>query len=433
MKRTMPWALGALIACLGGCTARDAAVGKLRTIHLQEAAPAAEPAPSVAALRAKGPPALARLLAAYDDADASERAGLESVIDQVAAQRYATVSRLFWHTDLDAAKAEAQRSHKPILSLRMLGRLDEELSCANSRFFRTVLYANVEVSRLLRERFVLHWSSERPVPRVTIDYGDGRKLVRTVTGNSAHYVLDAHGRPLDVLPGLYLPQVFREELELARALHDDVADLDGRARSAALVTHHDQHRAARMQAWEQIGQVAIVDDSALTPEQALARAQRATMSKAAIEVRDLRLIDLGSDPGKLDDGLPLWSTIGQRLFGVAGSVIDAQSRALVIAIASAPAPGEPALDGAQLEAMLARLEATLIADSALNEMRLRPQIIAELARNPTVDFETLNAWVYANAFATPASDRWLGLLPRASFMALPGDGVVTATTPRAAP
>ena len=35
----------------------------------------------------------------------------------------------------------------------MLGRLDEELSCANSRYFRTTLYTNAEVSALLRERF----------------------------------------------------------------------------------------------------------------------------------------------------------------------------------------------------------------------------------------------------------------------------------------
>ena len=58
----------------------------------------------------------------------------------------------------------------------MLGRLDEDLSCANSRVFRATLYANQEVSAFLRERFILFWSSERPVPRVTIDYGDGRKL-----------------------------------------------------------------------------------------------------------------------------------------------------------------------------------------------------------------------------------------------------------------
>lgn len=63
-----------------------------------------------------------------------------------------------------------------------------------ARFFRTTLYANTEVSAYLRQHYVLHWSSERPVPVATIDFGDGRKVTRTITGNSIHYVLDAEGR-----------------------------------------------------------------------------------------------------------------------------------------------------------------------------------------------------------------------------------------------
>src|SRR5262249_16704332 len=112
----------------------------------------------------------------------------------------------------------AEASGLPILSLRMLGKLDDEYSCANSRFFRTVLYANDEVSELLRRRFVLHWQSVRPVPRIEIDFGDGRRLERTVTGNSIHYVLDAEGRVIDALPGLYGPETFLRVLRSAHAM-----------------------------------------------------------------------------------------------------------------------------------------------------------------------------------------------------------------------
>ena len=112
-------------------------------------------------------------------------------------------------------KPRQSPSGKPILSLRLLGRLDEELSCANSRFFRLILYSNTEVSALLREHFILHWQSVRPVPKVTIDFGDGRKLERTLTGNSIHYILDSDGRPMDALPGLYGPQAFIRELTRA--------------------------------------------------------------------------------------------------------------------------------------------------------------------------------------------------------------------------
>src|SRR5690349_11803443 len=88
----------------------------------------------VAGLRAEGPAALDRLLARYGARPGGpEKEDLERTIDAVAAQRYATFSRLYWYTDLAAAEAAARASGRPILSLRMLGRLDEDYSCANSR------------------------------------------------------------------------------------------------------------------------------------------------------------------------------------------------------------------------------------------------------------------------------------------------------------
>ena len=133
---------------------------------------------------------------------------LRAEIDAAAHQRDAAWSGLYWRTSLPEALAAAKREGKLVLSLRLLGRLDEELSCANSRFFRTALYANAAVSDELRKNWILHWESVRPAPKVTIDFGDGRTLVRTITGNSLHYVLDADGRATDVLPGLWEPEEF---------------------------------------------------------------------------------------------------------------------------------------------------------------------------------------------------------------------------------
>src|SRR4051812_10765245 len=88
----------------------------------------------VAALRARGEAGLATILARYDRTPAGpSREALAIVVDHVAAQRYATTSRLYWYTDLGEAEAAARAQHRPILALRMLGRLDEDLSCANSR------------------------------------------------------------------------------------------------------------------------------------------------------------------------------------------------------------------------------------------------------------------------------------------------------------
>jgi len=179
---------------------------------------------AIAALRRAGQPGLDALLqfdppllqamrsgeVALDDPKAVP---LRNAIERVARQRDAHASGLFWYTDLEEAKAAAAASGKRILSLRLLGNLDEEYSCANSRFFRTVLYANAEVSERLREHYVLHWKSVRPAPIVTIDMGDGRRIKRTITGNSIHYVLNADGTVLDALPGLYGPDAFLAALD----------------------------------------------------------------------------------------------------------------------------------------------------------------------------------------------------------------------------
>src|SRR5262245_772830 len=95
--------------------------------------PAVDPGKSravIASLRAAGAPAVEAVLAAQRENPAPERRFRE-VLDQVCAQRDCAASHLFWYTDLGQAKAEARRTGRPILTLRLLGRLDEDLSCAN--------------------------------------------------------------------------------------------------------------------------------------------------------------------------------------------------------------------------------------------------------------------------------------------------------------
>ena len=111
---------------------------------------------AVVELRAKGPAGLQELLDAHADAIASGPQKTEAwrrlaaAIDAVAMQKDAYASRLYWYTDLQEAKSAAKREGKAILSLRLLGTLDCDLSCANSRFFRTTLYPDPSVSKLLR-------------------------------------------------------------------------------------------------------------------------------------------------------------------------------------------------------------------------------------------------------------------------------------------
>src|SRR4029078_2871322 len=174
---------------------------------------------------------------------------ITAALDAVAQQKNSYIAGLYWYTDLDAAKKASQALGKPILSLRLLGKLTDEFSCANSRFFRTVLYPNDEVSSVLRDRFVLHWRSERPVPTVTIDFGDGRKLERPLTGNSIHYILDAQARPLDALPGLYGPKAFLHGLSNAEKLFQSLAGKNDQERKIILQSYYEDRHNKIAAAW----------------------------------------------------------------------------------------------------------------------------------------------------------------------------------------
>src|SRR4051794_5927028 len=230
-----------------------------------------QPTPEqIAALRERGPDGLAEALRIYDGLQLEQRQSMLScvappapsstsagdldawsaAIDQIGGQRGCTVSRIYWYTNLAKAKAEAERTGRPILSLRMLGKLTDEFSCANSRFFRTALYANKDIREFLRVNYILHWQSVRPVPRVTIDFGDGRKLERTLTGNSAHYVLASDGTPLDVLPGLYSPVTFHQWLWDLRNLQLTSAKVSASERAAKLQEFHRQARDESIRRWD---------------------------------------------------------------------------------------------------------------------------------------------------------------------------------------
>jgi hypothetical protein len=369
-------------------------------------------------------------------------------IDQIGGQRTCTVSRLYWYTDMTEAQAAAQRTGRPILSLRMLGRLTEEFSCANSRFFRTALYSNTEISRYLRDNYVLHWQSVRPVPRVTIDFGDGRKLERTLTGNSAHYVLTSDGRPLDVLPGLYSPGAFAKWLDRMHGFHNDYLATVSNERAGKLAEFHRERRALVYRQWaddvEQLGnnQIALVTsriDQAIETATKSGRdsamavaASRLAVGKTAVESPLLRYAGF-SGPWintAMDDGL--WQEIA-NLHRDAATLDESSIGVMRREFPNAAEAAQRAESKRQQEDPLLRtvrlFEESMALDMVRNEYLLHRRIHEQFADNSaaTTDIDTLNEWVYAELFLTPSSDPWLGLAPRGVYTALDGNGQVDGT------
>lgn len=391
-----------------------------------------EPA-GIAELRSQGPAGLYRFLKNHAQELKSTTGlptpSLRKKLDALCKQRDCHASQLYWHTNFAKAQAEARASNKPILSLRLLGNLDEELSCANSRFFRVALYPNAEVSKYLRERFVLHWESVRPAPVMTIDFGDGRQLKRTVTGNSIHYVLDAEGQPIEALPGLYGPQAFLQHLQRANALWQQTANLTGQDRQQALQTYHQQRLAAIQTAWVQDLQSARIKDvptlralpASNTPT--AVDAAPIAVTKALVEIP---LVSSSMSLSTLADQnrTQLKEATQPQTWGKLASFhadlarLDENSKSLMRSKHSAYRSPE------KLAKTVQTFEQAMAIDTVRNEYLLHSRLHQWFVeRNQTDTIAQLNEKVYAELFLTPSSDPWLGLVSPDIYSAIEGDGI----------
>jgi phage gp36-like protein len=393
----------------------------------------AESAAAIEELRTLGPAGLNTLMKRYaeeikkhiDDptleSDA-EWTRITKALDAVSGQKNSYLSGLYWYTDLKEAQKVAAQRNKPILSLRLLGRLTDELSCANSRFFRAVLYSNAEIASVLRDRFVLHWQSERPAPVVTIDFGDGRKLERTITGNSIHYVLDSSGLPVEAFPGLYGPQAFLRNLTDAEKLFSSLAGTKGQQRDLALRRHYIISNNKLSAAWYtdiatsgvKLPEGFIVERGTNGEVMAISIAPLA-ITKAAVEINLLRAMTRTSEAlGKMID-----ETAWQKIAALhaADAVLDSRSIALIKRQNSS-------LPAKEFAAMLQKFQASIALDTVRNQYLMRPKLYAWLAQDPNrTTLEKLNEKVYAELFLTPRSDAWLGLLDKDVYTGIDNGGV----------
>jgi len=387
--------------------------------------------PTVEEMRSMGPAGLQMLMTRYAGeinrhianpslASDEEWQRITTALDTVAQQKNSYISGLYWYTDLESAKRASVASGKPILSLRLLGKLTDEFSCANSRFFRTVLYPNAEVSSALRDRFVLHWESVRPVPTVTIDFGDGRKLERTLTGNSIHYILDSQGRPIEALPGLYGPKAFLRGLANAETLFKSLMGKNDQERSLLLTGYYRQQHTKLSVAWtsdtDRIGDKKPERSTGVkgTKLQAINIAGLA-ITKAVTEFSVLRAMTNATERlGRITDEAA-WIKIAQ--LHAPDAMLDERSISLI-------KRQNPALTDQELSSLLQKFQELIALDTVRNEYLLHSKLYILLVEPIRNDVQKLNEQVYAELFQTPRSDPWLGLFSTDLYTALDNGGVV---------
>lgn len=387
----------------------------------------------VAHLRSQGPAGLQIFLKTHPtelQAHPAPSPQFRAALDALCQQKDCYASQLYWYTDLEAAKAAAQATGKPILSLRLLGRLDQDLSCANSRFFRVALYPNAQVSQVLRDRFILHWQSVRPVPKVTLDFGDGRVVERTITGNSIHYILSPDGRPIEALPGLYGPQAFLQQLEQAEQAVKQYQQQPLVEKETFLRNYHRDRWAQLQRQWTQeLQQLGIqvpprlLDRAAPTPAAPSADvAGQIAMTKARVEsplVTSL-LRDAAREQTALTDitDKAAWEKLAALHADQAR--LDRNSLRLM-----ARKMGGGTASAQFVAPVAQKFEAAMALDTVRNEYLLHSQLHQWfMQRFETQTVDRLNEQVYTSLFLTPSNDPWLGLLPKDDFSGIDQNGVV---------
>lgn len=358
---------------------------------------------------------------------------IANAIDTVAMQKDAYASHLYWYTDLDAAKAAAAKQKKPILTLRLLGNLNEEFSCANSRLFRSILYPNAEISKYLRENYILHWKSVRPAPRITIDFGDGRKIERTITGNSIHYVLSSDGRVIDALPGLYSPVAFNKYIKQGKEVNDAMRSLPSDRRDLALMKY-------RKAAYDQIiekrtnffaaANVKLAETPVALPApdqpisltispSAILAAPVATAKMVVVD--EYSILQVYDDFAKFEANINFgdWEKLA-RLYSP-NVTPDAASIAFI-----RRQNAKTGLSEAEFKGLFAKLDKFIALDTTRNDFLYHAKLYEWLNQSyrGAVNLDALNSRVYDQMFLTPDYDKWLGLYSSDVYTALDGNGII---------
>jgi hypothetical protein len=253
-----------------------------------------------------------------------------------------------------------------------------------------VLLSDQGFAQFASANLVTSWEKVRDVPKVSIDFGDGKTLKRTLKGNTVLYLCTPDGKIVDAWPGVYTPELLMPEIKTAVA------------------------RAAKGEAplrqWHEglALQTLVVSDGI-------------TMSKAVVEAPLLKALGYKGTPQKSAEGLtmpPLIDPFG--LSGIADGrtrfasaftelctrVADLSERPMTSETARKTMIGEQAGSLSPEEAGIQ----TVIRDANQNRKVVRPLVhiwLASFASRPTP--KDGRDPMFKGLFHLPIDDPYLGL------------------------
>lgn len=251
-----------------------------------------------------------------------------------------------------------------------------------------MLLSDPQVVQFLSNEVVPCWETARPAAKVTIDFGDGRVLKRTLMGNTVLYLCLPDGSVVDAFPGVYTPTDFLNEakksLDFLRKCGDSISPLQVR----------DWHK-------EQI-------TAAIKSEK-----MRITMSKAVVESPLLKALGMSAERGvaktqsQLPKGIDPTADPKSAFAALSAKVEDVSKRpasAEQIRAAYANVPKEKQPTPEQLGKMAVDM------DSRNNVILVRPAVHLLFATYDTLPTpRSCRDVVFKQLLHVPIDDPYLGL------------------------
>jgi hypothetical protein len=246
-----------------------------------------------------------------------------------------------------------------------------------------VLFSSETVANAINNTFEPVWESVRPVPIVTIDFGNGHAITRTLHGNIATYLCNAQGTVFDILPGIYEPVEYLRQLNQFSLLYQHARQqfrpgnaLDAADLKAALGAHID----ARLKAYH-------------------ARQAARLRENQPADVLAVNL--LGGGRGKADIEMPIELIAAGDLGKLPGYVNPSALGA------GPPATGASHRVPTTAEAIAGWKE--LVEDTRINESVRRCAIHEKLAAAGRVRPDEVKKWLFKEVLAADLDDPTLGI------------------------
>jgi hypothetical protein len=237
-----------------------------------------------------------------------------------------------------------------------------------------VLFSSDTVAKAMNEQFEPVWVSVRDVPVVTIDFGGGKTITRTLNGNVATYALHPDGTVLDILPGIYQPEEYVKQLQQMHWLYKYVSFFDRAKPKETLTT--------KLTAYHQ-QQADLLADGKEPGKFEFNMA--AAISKARVE-NPVKFVLAGQPPTKGENKGDTPAQIAVQQYG--------------------QGDGKPAESKA---AETLRGWKEMAEDTKLNETAHRKAIHGHLAKAGTVQPKDVTKWLYKEVLHADLDDPYLGL------------------------